>query len=452
MRFQVQRSGSFPMARVAATLAVILTSAAAPLAAQGGAQQSASPYVRYVTPGWCAAAVERMGQLYWRDKRSDTVVYAPLTDSVPTPARDSAAACSARFTVANTPERELLALVQLELALGRADQARAAADRLIAAQAKETATQRGWIVRLVAESFVDAKPALLTDGKRYLAALDSIGAPAATWRVMAHMRFGEFAFSVGDVPAATAEYDAAIAASKQMSLDERKNNLRLLMNLYAMASEVTGAAQGGTAALQLVATAQTELMQLRPAGSRDAQGILMQIRRLEALYKMYGSKAPQLTASHWYVVKGDTVRPRAGVTSLIYLGNANCGGICYPSYATIRRLQAKYGDALETTVITGTAGYYRNHPTPGMAAESDSVGHYFNDFLKLPAGVAASEVEFSFRPDGRRANRAPENFRNYSRGPSAALVAPDGTIKLMVDIGPRREKLVDDAIAAMQKK
>lgn len=418
-----------------------------------GAQQPAStdPYAHYVTPGWCEAAAERMDKLYWRDKRPDTVTFAPLTDSVPAPVKDSARVCAARFAVATTPVRELLPLVQLSLWAGLDTQARAAADRLIAAQATETPTARGWIVRLVAESFLDAKPTRLADGRRYLAQLDSLGAPAGEWRVMAHTHLGELRLSLGDLPGANAEYRAAIVGADQMSKTDRMNNLDRLVDMYSAATEVLGAESGGPAAIQFADSALRTVSSLRPAGSPDAMGLTMQFRQLEGLYQLYGSKAPLLTASRWYTAHGDTVRPWPGVASLIVFGSPNCGGHCYPRYATIRRLEAKYGTALQTTMVTETGGYYHNHLTTTLSAEADSTRHYFMDFLELPTGIAVSDVAFSFGPDGRRVNQAPENIRNYSRGPNAVLVGRDGTIKLAVTLGPEREHLIEDVISAGQK-
>jgi len=232
---------------------------------------------------------------------------------------------------------------------------------------------------------------------------------------------------------------------------ERVNRLWRLYGMYDSTAEVVGAQKGGLDALRLISKAQGELMALRPPDSRDAQILQARFGQLTNLYNAYGEKAPLVTASHWYTTDGDTLRPRQGIVSLILLANAGCGGRCYTEWAALRRLQAKYGDALKTTLVTGTGGFYRNHPSPNPTAESDSIRHYFQDFLKLPAGLSVSEVEFSHRADGRRANVPTPNLRAYAKGRNAALIAPDGTIKLMVDLDTDREKMLDDMIAAIKR-
>jgi hypothetical protein len=422
---------------------------ASSVVAVSGAQSPVS-YEHYRTPGWCQAALTRLTTIYWRDKRQDTVVYAPLTDSVPTPVEHALAACTgARFTPENTPEHELIALVQLDLTLGRDEQARAAAEKIIANHARDAASKRGWVMFLVARSFLAAKPARLADGRRYLARLDALGASAGEVRVMAHVDYGEFATSRGALDEADAEYQAAIVASKAMSAAERTNRIGTLYMMYDSASEVTALHRGAPAALAMIEDAKTELLPLRPPGVPGS--VAGGFRGLTGLYSWYGKKAEPLEPSHWYGVTNDTVRPKPGVTSLVILGSARCGARCYPQYATIRRLQAKYGSALNTTMVTGTSGYFMNTLVPTPAAESDSAGKYFVDFLKLPAGVAASEIAFTRKIDGRRNSRPSIDQRNYARGRDAVLVGRDGTIKAVVNLGPEREKMVADLIAADAK-
>lgn len=414
-------------------------------AGRSGAQSPDSMYTRYVTPGWCQASVARLSTIYWRDKRPDTVVYAPLTDSVPTPVKQAVAACAARFTPENTPEPELVALVQVELTLGRDAQAHAAAERLVSLHANDAPEKRGWALLLIARSFLDAKPARLTEGRQYLARLDSLGAPAAELRVLGHVAYGEFAMSRGALPEAAAEYDAAIVAGKAMKSEEQTNRIGMLYMMYDSASEVVALHRGAPAALALIEDAKAKLVPLRPAGVPGFVG--NDLQALARLYTAYGQDAATLRPSHWYVASGDTVRPTPGVASLFVLGDANCGALCYRQYATIRRLQATYGSKLQTTMITGTSGFFMNNLVASPTAESDSTGRYFHDFLKLPAGVAASEIGFSRKIDGRRNPKPSVDQANYGRGRDAVLIGQDGKIKAIVNLGPTREKLVADLIA-----
>jgi hypothetical protein len=404
------------------------------------------PYARYVTPGWCEAAAARADTLYWRDKRPDTVVYAPLTDSVPASVRETARTCGARFTVATTPVSELLPLVQLSLWAGLDERAREAAAHLLAAQAQATPTQRGWILQLLVQEFLEAKPTRLTDAKRYLAQLDALGAPAGEWRAITHMHMGDLLASLGDIPGADTEYHLGIVGANQMSKDDRMNSLDHLEELYSHATEMVSAERGGAATLAFLDSAYHALAPLRPAGEIDGL-----FRYLNGVYRLVGTQGPRLTASHWYTTDSDTVRPRPGRVSLIVWGTPDCGASCYGQYAVIRRVAAKYGSALQTTIVTGTGGFYRNHAMPTPAAESDSTKHYFLDFLNLPVGIAVNEVSFSFRADGRRVDQETKDSRNYDPRPYAAVVGADGIIRFMVKVGPAQEKILDRMIAASQK-
>jgi hypothetical protein len=372
------------------------------------------------------------------------VTYAPLTDSVPAPIKQTLVACASRFTPENTPASELVALIQLELTLGRDTQARAAAERLLALHAKDAPEQRAWELLLIARSFIQAKPARLVEGRKYLAQLDSLGAPAAELRVLGHVDYGEFATSRGALAEAVAEYDAAIAASKAMTTEERTNRIMTLYMMYDSASEVVALHRSPSAAHSLLEDAKNGLVPLRPRGTPGFVG--NKLAALTQMYTDYGKRASPLHPSHWYVAGGDTLRPRPSVTSLVVLGDANCGALCYRQYATIRRLQAKYGAKLEITMVTGTDGYFMNNLVP-KAAELDSVGHYFLDFLKLPVGVAASEISFTRKIDGRRNPSPSVDQKNYSKGRGAVLVGRDGTVKAVINAGPMREDLLAELIA-----
>jgi hypothetical protein len=196
----------------------------------------------------------------------------------------------------------------------------------------------------------------------------------------------------------------------------------------------------------MVEDAKGELVPLRPTGTPGFVG--RELEGLTRLYGWYGKKAETLRPSHWYVANGDTLRPKPGTASLVLLGTPNCGGQCYSQYAAIRRLEARYGAALNTTIVTGTEGYFLNNLTPNPSAESDSAGKYFIDFLKLPVGIAASEISFTREVDGRRNVHPSADQEHYDKGRNAVLVGSDGLIKAIVTFGLTRERLVSDLVAA----
>jgi hypothetical protein len=451
----------------------------------------ADPYARYTHPGQCVQAAERLSQLYWRDKRADTLVDRPLTDTVPTVVVDAARACATRFSLATAPIADLPDLVALYLWTRQDSLASAAATRLLDAPANQLATQsgwadRGWRLLMVVRRALSARPVRIDLVKRYLHELDTIRAPsAAPWRMLAYKDFARMALRSGNLTVAHDAVRAAISASQTMVRSEQIDRVYEILEAYDILAEPTSLLASGPAAVAVFDTARTRLLPLRGPGTwgggaaapdessaldnmmRQALGMgeppppvnrdVMEqqrlqgyIAQLEMPYKMVGNAAPPLTATHWYPVSDDTVaRPRRGVVTLVVSVNANCGGGCYSQYAVLRRLQAAYAArGLQIVMLASTHGYFRNQPEPLPAHEAEQSRHYVLDFLKLPGVLGVEETKFSFRDDGMRLNMPGETPQGYFRGRDAVVVGKDGLVRQVVTLWPWREQMVRDVIEA----
>ncbi len=441
--------------RVAAGVALIpisacILSAQQPPAAQA-AQPTSDPFVRYSTPGQCEQAAIRLHRSYWRDKRQDTVVYAPATDSVPGPVVQAARACAARFTVAGVQERELLDLAQLYTIANQDDLAQAAIDRLLRAQAAWPARDRGWTLHLLSASLLDAQPTRTEAARKYRSQLDALGTPVAIWRLFAYTKLANHLTSLNDRAAAIAAARTALAASKQMHSNDRVDWVSLIVGAYAALAEPLALERPASATLALFDTLNTDLLPLRPASSRELAALKGAIETARAPYTLYGTIGPPLRAARWYNTQGDSIRPRRGKVSLLVFAHPSAPN--YAMYATVRRLHAKYGSAgLDVVVLASTYGYFRNQPMSSPLSEADRVGHYYAEFLQLPAAVAVEQTRFSNRPsDGRRINEQVANSQSYGRGGDGVLVDKQGRVRMVGVVAPRKEPLWDAIIAETVK-
>jgi len=405
---------------------------------------SAGSFVRYTTPGQCLDAMDRLTRLYWRDRRPDTVVYAPATDSIPAPVVHAARACAARFSPSTIPMGELRNLAQLYLWTGQDSAARQTIDRLLQSEHARPAHDRGWPLMLWINALLDARPTRITIMRTYLARLDALGAPAALWRLMAHDRYASYALSVNDRATAESEGRAALAAGRQLSSDERIDWVMSLEQAYAVTALPVGGSRGRTAALALLDTMTADLTPLRPAGSRDQRGLIENLRqeriRFEALGK---SGLPRVHANAWYGTNGDSVYPRPGHLSLLIFFS----GPDYELFSVLRRLHDRYGtQGLDFVFMSTTQGYFRDMPMPSATVEADSIGSYGHHFVQLPGPVAVEVTDFSYIPDGRRQNTETPNQQAFGHFGGVILIDRHGAIRWVDGLQLATEAMWDAVI------
>lgn len=405
---------------------------------------SPDPFVRYTTPGQCQQAAIRLQQSYWRDKRPDTVRYAPATDSVPAPVVRAVRACASRFTIPTVPVSELRNLAQLYLWTGQDTLALQAIDRLMQTDRNRSARDRGWMLSLWIDAALTARPVRYTVVRTFLAQLDALGAPAATWRLFAHTQCSEYAFSVNDPATAESEGRAALAASRQMSTDDRMDWVSQIIKTYVETAQPIARARGGAAALAFLDTMITDVTPLRPAGTVDRRRLVGDLTNRRMRFTPLGTSAwPSVRADAWYSAPGDTVHPKPGRLSLLIF----VYGADYPMIATVRRLSAAYGaQGLDVVFLTSTVGYFRTLLMPSPVVEADSLGSYLRTYLHLPGAVAVETTSFSHLDDGRRRDGETQNQKAYGHVGGAILIDRRGVARWIGDVNPYTEAVWNSVI------
>jgi hypothetical protein len=408
---------------------------------------SVDPYARYTIPGQCRQAAIRLRDEYWRDKRRDLLVYDPALDSVPTPVVRAVRQCATRFSVASVAPRHLLDLAQLYLWTQQDDLAHQAIDRLFATMSSRPATDRGWVRYLWTVRLLHAFPSRLEAARQSLVQLDALGAPVALWRLFAHEQFAEYAVTVNDRRGADAEARAALAASHQMTRDDRVDWVGTIGKAYETLT-IPLSLTSPTTALAVLDTAIADLTPLRPDGSpeqaRLREGFINDRTPIAAMGK--GGFAP-LHADRWYGITGDTLRPQRGQMTLLLTLGTSCSGPCYPLFAVINRLHAAFGGRLEIIVLTSTVGYFREQLVPSPMVEADSAGSYYRKFIGLPATIAVENTPFHYIADGRRRNERTRNQQVYGAlGRPGVLLDRDGVVRWLGSVEPEQEAMLTAVI------
>lgn len=419
--------------------------AAQQLSGQDASAQTGSPeyYSRYNSPNECVMAVNRLHNQYWRDKRPDTVSYGPEQDSIPAMAIEGGRACAAKFSVASVAEDQLFSLARLYWMIGDDDKAQQAVDRMLAAPRYKDTEHRAYVLQQMVSTLASMRPTRVDLAGRYLNQLQAMGQPAAMFRSLGLYSFSLTMLSHGNVDSSHTLASLATTAMREMDRNDKVDIATTLLTLYGGLAEPISVKKNSIAAFNFIDSAQAELLPLRPVDSRPYQGLQAGLRNMRSPYNLMGTPAQPLTADSWYnIQEGDTILPRSDMPTIVFLGGASCGAFCYPAYSTLRTLHRDYSDkGIKFVISTSTGGFYRNKLIESNA-ELDSTGKYFVDFLELPVVVSANITEFERMQDGRRRNAPVLNSRHYSRGRNAVIVGKDGIVKLVVSLGPTRERLI----------
>jgi hypothetical protein len=409
-------------------------------------------FPHYSRPGECVTASRRLTYRYWRSRRADTVQYDPLTDSIPTPVRDSVRACAASFVVATVPVDQLIPLAQLELIVDADAQAQAAVDRLLASPDAQAPKQRAWLLELVVHAFADARPMRLAAAQRYLAQLDAMGGPATYTRLAAHLHLGQGAWTLGDVEAASTEAAKAIALYGQLDHSMQLNLIDTVEAAYQLRAQTLGILKGKAAALASLDSAGTTLRPIIRNGTVWAQITESRLNFFLNLWRQryvaLGDVAQGVGGDFWFGTADDTIFPKRGkVTLLVEFNDLGM----YDTFAVIRRLQAKYGSrGLQIVGMASTHGFFRDQLEPKAADEANLLRDWYLNFMHVPVALAVEVNQFGRMPDGRRKNTPALNQRNYGHADvNGVLVDKDGTIDMAANVSPRKDEAVlDRRIAA----
>jgi hypothetical protein len=266
---------------------------------------------------------------------------------------------------------------------------------------------------------------------------------------MAHVAIAKHAMTADDLALAATNAQRALRASATMSTRDRVDWAYVIADGYLTSAEVTALRAGGAAGSAVLDSGAKTVLPLRDAGSYQQMELQQKLSTPRPAYAFLATTAPPLSATHWYPASVRTTWPRAGHATLIVFVSHMCGARCYPMYATLRRLNAKYASSgLDLILVSSTTGSFRNQLPATPAAESELARGYFLDFLALPGVMAMDEASFSHKSDGRRMNDVGANQRNYFRGRSAVLVGKNGNVRWVVDASPETERILDHMIAS----
>lgn len=442
-----------------AIVSVVLCSGMTPrvarsLPAHRASADSDSTYQRYRTPGTCVAAANRMHARYWRDKRADTVLYVPATDSVPTPVREMVRACAERFTLATVPVDQLIPLAQLRLVLGDDAGAADAIARLLATPGARDASARAWLLQLTIRALLDAKPMRLDLARRYLAQLDSLGAGAASSRFMAHWYWGTYAWEAGRLADAESAVNASFSAFNELHKPEQINLIDSIEGEYFLKAQIVGARRGGPAALALLDTAERVVSSLMPPDAPWAyfmRGFFRQVMSTQrGFYAPIGRAASPISGDKWFATGGDTVFPKRGRVTLVVLVSQYTS---FRTFATLKRLRSQYAArGLDIVCIAATEAYFRSALMPSPDEEVPELHSWYIDFIHAPATFAIQVGQLRELPDGRKELMPSTNQQHYAFGLSGVVVGKAGTIEMVLEVSPVNEAMLSQFIDAELKK
>lgn len=410
-------------------------------------------YPRY-TPAQCVESVARMNTHYWRDKRRDTVQFAPATESVPTPIRDSASVCATHFIVSTVPEDQLIPLAELELAIGDDAQADAAVERLMTLAAKRSPEQRAWLLDLAVDMALGARPARLPRALAYLARLDALGPAAAYARLSAHRLYASYAWAMGDAAIAASESGKAILAFKELSHAQQVDMIDTAASSYRIHADAIHIVAGSVAATTVLDSARTLLIPLAQTGNQwgalEQNSLMRLFAMLRETYAPVGTVAKPVKADFWFHASddtpGDTVFPKPGAVTLAVLVDRLNE---FDTFATLRRLHERYAaQGVRIVCMLSTQGFFRSQIEAKPADEAAKLDDWYLTYLKLPVTLAVEISQFGRLPDGRRKNTPAVNRRNYDHGVHALLIGKDGKIVLATDVGSGTEAIIARQIEA----
>jgi hypothetical protein len=321
--------------------------------------------------------------------------------------------CGARFAVDQVPESELLNLMHLAFYEQDNTTVAAAAARYLALPRKAEAQR--WALYAVDTAYLNAIPKRIPEAEAIAARLDSLGPTAAGvrgdihWLLLkiAERRFGDP--GAADLMARHAE--GVLRAAKDMTaanevFGEQAPSVAAAFELWRVElfKEPKGVFER-TRARALAAG--------MPAAHWDTLMMVMHDQRWDWMAKQIGTPIKPLTGVYWAGTTDSARRqwPVPGVTS-VYLralqpeNEATPRSVWYEIEAQRmgmwRRLLAKYGSAVQVTVMAVAEGSFRNGPPLSPQQEAEALAKFYQQAMGAPVTVALADVQVTELPDGRR--------------------------------------------------
>lgn len=409
----------------------------------------AAPYSRYTIPVECAQVAPRRERQFWHNQRPDTIAHLPMGDVGQASTVSAARACVARFDVHSVAQRDLIGFGEAQLSAEQPAQADVAFQRLLKLLAHASVSQRGWALSQIVQLYAGA-PGQMSQALAYVKQLDALGDSAAPGRLAAYLAIIQRAQYADSLSLLESAVTGALRASHGLMGDSAKQYAISSAVAYLAQADVQGRRHHPEQAIATIQTARATLGPLR-------RSVLQLLAGAEIPYTYYGKPSPVVSASEWFNGDGaHTQRPAAGKPALLIFGYHNCGDKCYPGYAILRRLAAKYASmGLQITLMTRTLGYYQSslvHPD----SEATLIRNYYVDYLHLPPNtLAVWNTTFERSPkDGRMMVTSAPNERafrpNLTVPLPVVLVDAKGIVQCITSLNPQNEALIEHQLQAMR--
>ena len=400
---------------------------------------------RIQTAWQCSQARFWSGTQYWRDKRLDTVAYPRAGLRQPQVVTDQVRRCLARLSLETVPVRDLLALVEAHVAAEQYALADSAGTRLLR-EAGATPEGRADVLEQMVRALAGASVPQLTRAERYRAELEAMGASAALGRMDAALVVAQVAQMEGSLALWGNAIASARTASRQLTDSQRRervNTIAMVALVYADWRVRVGDAPG---ALRAFDALRAEVVPIRPSMERTISGEFL------PRFLPLGRTVSAVRATRWFN-NSAPVYPRRGHATLLVFVDQSCGADCYPGYAMLRRLRARYeARGLDLVLLARTFGYFRNKlETP--EDEMRLTANYFATQVGLPVPIALWRPSMIRLPDGRVVspddaypNEAMIGVKPGQRN-FAVLVMPDGVVRFTAWLNRGNESVLSDVIA-----
>lgn len=393
---------------------------------------------RYAS-GWECTRVSGWSEnRFWRDKRPDTIYRARTGNPTQRSSVANVRKCLAKFNLSSTAQRDILGLMEALVDAEQSTQVDAAAAKLASTAATMPVSAKAWILYQISNVYIGAAQPKLPQAQKYIAQLDAMGAAAAPERMLAHKDLADAARFRDSIPLWDKELAAALAASKQMTGDTRKEYAYVSANIYLGIADLKGRVNDPQSAIKAIETARAELIPLRAS-------IAQYLKGAERPYTLMGQSAPPVQATKWFNTNGSNIHPAPGKPALLVHVSKNCGSYCYTSYSVLRRLVTKFeSQGLDVVLMTRTSGYHRNRLVR-PDSEIVFVDDYFTNFLKFPLNLAVWQVPFGKRDDGKLTILSAPNNEAYPG--SAFIIDSKGAIRLATELVPANEAILEDVLS-----
>lgn len=397
-------------------------------------------FTRYALPSECAAAVRWQETVVWRDKRADTLYMPPTGRSLAPTTIAAVRRCLSQVRLSDTTPDRLVALGRAYLAIEANTQANAAFRR--AAVMGSTSATRATIYRQIVDEYVHAPHPNLDGALRYVQSLDSLGALAAIDRIVAHKAIAEEARRQDSVPLAASQLDAALQASRTVSVEERREFAPQLFSLYQGRADIAVRHSEGDSARRILLAGRDSLVRWRAA-------VEDRFNDAAPFYALIGDTAPPIRATRWFPdQRGDTTRPMLGKAQVVVFVSSACENACFSGYAVLRRLARVYATRdLQITLVARTLGAFDGALVP-PDSEMVLTKTYLLDHLQLPGALAIWRTDFGTRDDGHLVVRSAPNEVAYpsSLDLTAYIVDRHGVVRLTTTLAPRNEAMIRDVV------